>query len=229
MRLNRYIATYSGVSRRKADELIVNGSVVVNRKLAHVGMEVSHDDIVIVAGKRLIPVQRTRSVVALHKPVGYVCSKDGQGSPSVYDLLPRSMGNLHIAGRLDKDSSGLVILTDDGLLLQEITHPSNNKIKRYNVTLKYALTRHATKQCAEGVNIGDTRLSKLLVTPIKDRPRGKNLHDDGFTYEVTVQEGRNRQIRRTFEALGNHVIDLHRTHLGDYELGRLKSGAFIEL
>lgn len=223
MRLNRYIATYAGHSRRKADELIENGEVSVNRKLAHVGMEVSQDDIVIISGKRLIPVKRPDMTIELHKPVGYVCSKDGQGSPTVYDLLPNGMHHLKVAGRLDKDTSGLVILTSDGKLLQELTHPSFNKLKKYIVLLNKSLQKNDIKHLSIGVDIGDSRLSKLKVQALES-PRGQFAK-----YEVVIGEGRNRQIRRTFEALGYHIVGLHRTDLGPYQLGRIKPGAFTEV
>ncbi len=211
MRLNRYIATYTDLSRRKADVLIQSGLVIVNRQVAHPGMDVSHEDTVLLDGKRVIPVQKLLRTILLHKPIGYVCSKEGQGSPTVYDLLPKNMQNLNIAGRLDKDSSGLVVLTDDGQLLQELTHPSNDKEKIYHVKLNKPLADGMIAKLAHGVNIADDRLSKLMVTPI-----------EGNEYEVSIQEGRNRQIRRSFEAIGYKVIRLHRIQLGQYLLDELK-------
>ena len=216
MRLNRYIAQFSDYSRRKADELIEHGNVVVNRKKAHHGMDVSNEDIVLIDGKRLIPISKQPTTVLLHKPVGFVCSKDGQGSKTVYELLPKNMQQLNIAGRLDKDSSGLVVLTDDGMLLQELTHPSNDKDKIYLVTLNKPLEDGMIARLATGVDIADDRLSKLMVTPTE----GATL------YEVSIQEGRNRQIRRSFEALGYGVEKLHRIKLGQFELGQLKPEQF---
>ncbi len=210
MRLNRFIASNSDLSRRKADELIAAGKVVVNRQVANLGTAVSETDTVLVEGKKITAVDRERRVVLVHKPVGYVCSKDGQGSPTVYELLNNEMQTLNIAGRLDKDSSGLVVLTDDGLLMQELTHPSNDKEKLYHVTLLNPLKDGAIAHFAKGVDIGDDRVSRLEVLPL-----------DVKTYEVRIHEGRNRQIRRSFEALGYSVTGLHRIKMGQYELGTL--------
>ena len=129
------------------------------------------------------------------------------------------MQNLNIAGRLDKDSSGLVVLTDDGLLMQELTHPSNDKEKVYTVTLNKPLADGAIAQFARGVNIGDARVSKLEVLPL----------EAGKTYQVRIHEGRNRQIRRSFESLGYRVETLHRTQLGPYKLEPLAPKQFKTL
>lgn len=222
MRLNRYIATYSSLSRRKADALIASGKVVVNRKSAHNGMDIGHEDIVVIDGKRLLPVKRESITVLLHKPVGYVCSREGQGSPTVYDLLQKRMQHLNIAGRLDKDSSGLVLLTDDGMLLQELTHPSYNKEKLYEVLLDEPLKKPDLDKLHTGVDIGDTRVSRLHTRPC-------NKPDHPNCYLITLTEGRNRQIRRTFEALHYKVLRLHRVKVGDYLLEDLAEGSFVEM
>ncbi|MCA9346355.1 rRNA pseudouridine synthase [Candidatus Saccharibacteria bacterium] len=211
MRINRFIAQNTNLSRRKADELIESGKVVVNRVRANLGTLVSDGDIVVVDGKRVNAVKRDFVTVILHKPVGYVCSKDGQGSPTVYDLLPKAMRSLNIAGRLDKDSSGLVVFTDDGLLLQELTHPSHDKEKVYIVSISKTLADGDIAKFAQGVNIGDSRVSKLEVLPTKDSK----------SFEVRIHEGRNRQIRRSFEALGYQVVSLHRIQLGHFSIDNL--------
>lgn len=211
MRINRFIAQNTNLSRRKADELIESGKVVVNRVRANLGTLVSDGDIVVVDGKRVNAVKRDYVTVILHKPVGYVCSKDGQGSPTVYDLLPKAMRSLNIAGRLDKDSSGLVVFTDDGLLLQELTHPSHDKEKIYIVSISKTLADGDIAKFAQGVNIGDSRVSKLEVIPTNDEK----------SYEVRIHEGRNRQIRRSFETLGYQVVSLHRIQLGHFSIDNL--------
>ena len=216
MRLNRFIAQYSDISRRKADELIEKGKVVVNRELAHVGLEVSEKDTVVVDGKKLVPYDRSTKIILLNKPVGFVCSRDGQGSPTVYDLLQKSMHDLKIAGRLDKDSSGLVVLTNDGKLMQELTHPSNDKEKVYTILLSKPLADGDIARFASGVSIGDDRVSKLQVIPLSKPAQ----------YEVRIHEGRNRQIRRSFEALGYHVVELHRTQMGEYTIDHLSPKQF---
>ncbi len=212
MRINRFLAQQTDLSRRKADELIESGRVIVDRKTAHAGLDVSGREDIIVDGRRLKPKRIVYVTVGLHKPTGYVCSRDGQGSPTVYDLLPEEHQHLEIAGRLDKDSSGLVVLTNNGKLLQELTHPSNDKEKVYLVTTNKYLKDGDIARFASGVDIGDERVSKLEVLPTDN----KNVHT------VRIHEGRNRQIRRSFEALGYTVKALHRTQLGPYQLESLK-------
>lgn len=222
MRLNRYIATYSSLSRRKADALIESGGVIVNRKPAHVGMNVDHDDIVVIEGRRLLPIKRATLTVILNKPLGYVCSREGQGSPTIYNLLQNRMQHLNIAGRLDKDSSGLVVLTDDGQLLQQLSHPSYNKEKVYEVALDAPLKKADLDRIKTGVDIGDERVSRLRVQNCS------NIEHPNC-YQITMTEGRNRQIRRTFEALRYQVLQLHRTALGPYKLEELPEASFKEL
>lgn len=219
MRLNRYLAYRYGASRRKADEAIANNEVYVNSSLAHIGQEIDiTNDVVTWPGHDKVSVKPI--VVMLHKPIGYVSGRDGQGSPSLYELLPDKYSHLKIAGRLDKDSSGLVVLTNDGQLLQDLTHPSNNKTKKYQVRINQPLKPDHRNEIIFGVDIGDQRPSRFLIEPTG--------HTDD-TYMVEIQEGRNRQIRRTLEALGYTVTDLHRTSIGDYQLENLEQGQHAEL
>lgn len=209
MRLNKYLSTYTDLSRRKADEVIAQGHVSVDGVVATVGNDVKPTSVVSLNGVEIIPTKEEPYVVLVNKPVGYVCSKDGQGSPSVYELVEQKDRNLNIAGRLDKDSSGLVILTNDGKLLNKLTHPSFNKEKVYEVELDKELpTKHVIMLTSEGVDIGDKRRSTF-----------KSLESAGDkTYRVVLTEGRNRQIRRSFDALGYSVRKLHRTAIGEYSL-----------
>ncbi len=215
MRLNRFLAQQTELSRRKADTLIEEGRVIVDRTPAHAGMDVTGSEDIIVDGKKLVPHRIIYVTIGLHKPVGYVCSRDGQGSPTVYDLLPEKYQQLNVAGRLDKDSSGLVILTNNGKLQQDLTHPSNDKQKIYLVTLNKPLEDGMIAKLASGVDISDDKLSKLMVTPTESTAR----------YRVSIQEGRNRQIRRSFEALGYEVKQLHRIAMGPYEINGLEESA----
>lgn len=220
MRLNKYLANNTDLSRRKADTAIENGRVKVNGNIAVLGAVVLAGDTVYLDGLPVEPTNDGNQVtILLNKPVGYVCSKNGQGSPTVYELIPDDYAGLNIAGRLDKDSSGLVILTDDGVLLNELTHPSSNKEKIYKVTINRELTPDDINKLIKGVDIGDERPSKF-----------KNLKKiDGLTYEVVMEEGRNRQIRRSFESLNYEVTQLHREQLGGYRLDKLKEKEIIIL
>ncbi len=212
MRLNKFLSQYTDLSRRRADDAIANGRVKVNGKPAILGLPVEETDTVELDGQTLNKAAPTIVTILLHKPAGYVCSKNGQGSKTVYELLPKAYENLNIAGRLDKDSSGLVVMTNDGSLLNELTHPSNNKEKAYIVTIDKMLWPEDQKKLLSGTDIGDERPSKF-----------KRLRKQSEkTYEIILEEGRNRQIRRAFEALGYNVTKLHREQLGRFRLGKLK-------
>lgn len=219
MRINKFLAQASGLSRRAADAAISAGHVQVN-DVTVTGHDVVAGDVVSYAGHTYHAddiIGRTATTIMLHKPVGYVVSRNGQGSPTVYDLLPSELGNLKPVGRLDKDSSGLLLLTDDGNLANELTHPSRRKTKVYTVRLDVPLQPLHRQMIADfGVQLDDGP-SRLGLQRIGE--------DDDMAWQVTMHEGRNRQIRRTFQSLGYTVVELHRTTFGEYGLGDLASGA----
>ncbi len=215
MRLNKYIALATGMSRRAADEVIAQNRVQINGETTRQGRDITDNDIVSVDGEVVTPPATTTTII-FHKPVGYVCSRDGQGSKTIYDILPEQYHELKPVGRLDKDSSGLLLLTNDGQLAFELTHPSRQKQKTYEVTLNKPLEPlHRQMISDHGVMLDDGP-SKFELTRLKD--------GDDSAWEIRMHEGRNRQIRRTFAALGYKVITLHRTHFGSYQLGRLGEG-----
>lgn len=217
MRINKFLASHSHLSRRQADEAIASGRVTVNGKPAALGDDINTRDTVSLDGRQLIHQRLAAVTILLNKPVGYVCSHNGQGSPTVYDLLPEEYRQLNIAGRLDKDSSGLILLTNDGDLLYGLTHPSRRKIKRYEVTLNKPLDPgHYDKITNQGVLLDDG-LSRFDLQWPDD--------NDARNWIVIMHEGRNRQIRRTFKAVGYRVTRLQRTSLGDYKLDGLDEGA----
>ncbi len=214
MRLNKYIANNTTHSRRRADQIIGRGSVTVNGKTATTGMQVEDGDNVHI-DQKLVRTRVTEAItVMLNKPIGYVCSRKGQGAPTVYSLLPLKYHHLDTVGRLDKESSGLLILTSDGELNQRLTHPSYQKEKMYNVKLDKAMAANDQKTIINGVTLSDG-VSKLTLKPIG------TAHT---SWEVRMHEGRNRQIRRSFAVLGYAVTELQRLSFGDYKLGTLKSG-----
>lgn len=216
MRLNRFIAAATGSSRRKADELIEKGKITINGEGAEPGAQVNPNDEVRQDGSLLkLPLVTT---IALHKPKGYVCSRNGQGSKTVYDLLPAELHHLKPVGRLDKDSSGLLLMTNDGSQANKLTHPKYGKEKIYEVRLNKTLTQRDEKKLLTGVVLEDG-LSKFKKVKI---------HSSGIL-EVTLAEGRNRQIRRTFQALDYKVTSLHRTEFGDFSLGTLKPANWHQL
>ena len=212
MRINRYIALATGMSRRKADIALKNNQVKINNRTASITDLVSEDDKVTI-NNNVITIPKTLTIM-LNKPTGYVCSRTGQGSKTIYDLLPKKFHNLKPIGRLDKNSSGLLLLTNDGELAYKLTHPKFQKIKIYHIQLDKPLTQKDQNQLVEGVMLEDG-ISKLQIN-------GENTD-----WQITISEGRNRQIRRTFSALGYTVIKLHRTKFGPYSLPeKLKAGEF---
>lgn len=220
-RLNKYLAFHLGVSRRKADELIEQGIVAVDNVPATLGSRVSDVQVVTVRGTPV--TQKTRSTyLTLHKPSGYVCSRRQQGdTPTIYTLLPKQYHHLKPVGRLDADSSGLILLTDDGDFAQAMTHPSHYKLKRYEVSLDGELEPLHQQMINDfGIQLEDGP-SKLTLERASDDSRKDWL--------VIMSEGRNRQIRRTFASLGYTVTRLHRTDFGDYSLGELAPRAFAEV
>lgn len=216
VRLNKHLALVLGISRREADDLIASGAVVINGMTATLGARVSHTDTVLVHGKPLSKAPRA-TYLLLNKPVGYVCSRKAQGSaPTIYDLLPHHYHSLKTVGRLDKDSSGLILLTNDGDFAHAMTHPSFYKVKVYNVQLDAPLAPLHHQMINDfGVELADGP-SQLTLMPLND--------NDKTEWQVTMHEGRNRQIRRTFAALGYTVTALHRIQFGSYSLGDIKSG-----
>ena len=219
MRLNKFVALSLGVSRRKADELIEQGQILVNGDRAVLGRQISQSDTVLYNSREL-HIQ-PKKLILLHKPVGYLCSRASQGGiPTIYELLPKSLHHLKPVGRLDKDSSGLILLTNDGDFAHQMTHPSFHKIKRYLVTLDQPLQPLHRQMINDfGVQLPDGP-SRLTL---------ERQHDgDDRRWIVQMSEGRNRQIRRTFAALGYTVKKLHRTGFGNYSLGGMKRGEFQE-
>lgn len=216
-RLNKYLAFHLGLSRREADDLISKGKVLIDNMPIALGARVEEGQTVTVSGKP-VAQKENYSYIALNKPRGYVSSRKQQGeNPTLYSLLPKEYHALKPVGRLDKDSSGLLLLTDDGDFAFQMTHPKFYKVKTYEVSLSTPLEPLHQQMISDfGVQLEDGP-SKLSLER-KDESR-KN-------WTVTMHEGRNRQIRRTFAALGYEVTILHRTSFGNYALNELESGAF---
>lgn len=219
-RLNKFLAERLGVSRREADDMIARKQITVNGQPVELGYRIDKEDKVCYNGK-IVPLRVNFLYLILNKPVGYVCSKRRQGeTPTVYELLPEKYQLLKTVGRLDKDSSGLILLTNDGDFAFKMTHPKFGKIKTYLVELDKALTPLHQQMIAEfGIMLSDGR--SQLGLERQDETRKHWL--------VTMGEGRNRQIRRTFAALGYEVEKLDRLTFGSYRLGTLKRGEFQEI
>jgi 23S rRNA pseudouridine2605 synthase len=214
MRLNKYIAQATGASRRQADNLIAEGKVIVDGEIASFSTQLKPSSIVSLNGE-LLSLKEFQYIL-LNKPVGYVCSRRAQGEkPTIYELLPPEFHGLKVAGRLDADSRGLVILTNDGDFAHQLMHPSFEKQKSYLVRLDRELNGADWSQIEKGIELDDGT-SKLQL---KEGDKQGIIH-------ITMHEGRNRQIRRTFNALGYTVIDLQRLTLGGYTLEGLAEGTY---
>jgi len=221
IRLNKFLASKIGLSRREADNFIANGKVLINGKVAELGARISEKDEVMV-NEKVIDITKPEYIyIMMNKPEGYVSSRKRQGdTPTLYELLPGKYQKLKTVGRLDKNSSGLILLTNDGDFAFSHTHPKFYKLKTYLVTLNHALEPLHQQEISDfGIQLDDGP-SKLFLS---------KLSDDRTKWQVEMSEGRNRQIRRTFAALGYEVTKLHRIEFGAYQLGDLKPGSFIEV
>lgn len=215
IRLNKFLAERLGVSRREADDLIASGKVLVNDKKAVLGSRIDKNDKVCY-NNMIVPFDTEFLYLAFNKPVGYVCSRRAQGdAPTIYELIPEEYQKLKTVGRLDKDSSGLILLTNDGDFAFSMTHPKFHKEKVYEVELDRPLEPLHQQMISDyGVMLDDGPSSFTVI------------HDNNI-YTVVLSEGRNRQIRRTFAALGYRVTKLHRTQFGKYQLSGLKPSEYV--
>lgn len=218
-RLNKFLAFQLGVSRRQADNLIAKQKVYINNQPAQLGARIGESDTITI-NNHIVGRRSSYTYLMLNKPINYVCSRKQQGkTPTIYSLLPDKFHNLKPVGRLDANSSGLLLLTNDGDFAFRMTHPKFRKNKQYNVTLDKELAPLHQQMIADfGIQLNDG-LSKLGLS--------RQSNQDRYNWIVSMSEGRNRQIRRTFAALGYTVIKLHRTHFGTYKLGTLGAGDYI--
>lgn len=221
MRLNKFVATATGKSRREADLLIASGRIKINDQIANIGNQVPSDAIIYFDNRELhLPTEPT--VILLNKPVGYVSSRRAQArdAQTLYELLPPDLHQLKTVGRLDQNSSGLILLTDDGDFAFRMTHPKFAKVKIYEIELDRSLEPVHQQMISDfGIDLEDGK-SKLLL---------ESLDDQRLAWRVTMSEGRNRQIRRTFRALGYIVTKLNRTNFGNFNLGDLEPGQWKKL
>ena len=217
MRINQYIASAGVCSRRKADELIEEGKVKVNGAVLDApGYHVEEGDIIEVDGLRIEP--ETRKVYyLLNKPAGYVTSTaDREGRPLVTELVPDGI-RVFPVGRLDMNTTGLLIMTNDGELSNRLMHPSHEFSKRYLARVQGIVTISEARRLEKGIDIGGFVTSPAEVHLLR--------HDRNSTIaEIVIHEGKNRQVRRMFKAIGHPVLELSRTGLGNLSIGRLAPG-----
>lgn len=227
VRLQKYIAMSGTASRRAAETMISEGRVSVNgKRVTEQGVKVEIGaDSVSVDGEE-IKVKNKKYYIMLNKPVGYVSTVSDQfDRPTVVDLVKTDLGNVRIfpVGRLDYDTEGLLLLTNDGDFTHRVTHPKFHMDKTYIASVKGGMTISAVNKLRNGVYIEDDFKTSPAHTEIIDAY-------DGHTYvKITIHEGKNRQVRRMFEAVGNTVVGLQRIKIGNVELGNLPLGRWRHL
>ena len=224
MRLNKYIAQAGICSRRKADQLIANGNVKINGGVVtEMGAQVEEGDKVVVNGKPVDAAGAKKVYVVVNKPLGYVTTmEDDKERATVADLVSDIPERLFPVGRLDYNTTGLLIMTNDGDLTYSLTHPKHEVYKTYVATVSRIISYARLNKLRKGVDIGGFVTSPAFVKVIKQNPRSAVV-------EIKIREGKNRQVRKMFAAVGNRVQTLERTAIGDLRLGRLKEGHYRKL
>lgn len=220
MRINKFIANSGYCSRRKADELIDQGKVFVNGKLLkESGLDVSESDKVEVMGKVL--TFKKKFYYKLNKPVGYISSNfDPHNSKDLNELVDIN-DRFFTAGRLDKNSRGLMLITNDGDVVNNLIHPRYKVEKSYEVKVSKLLNSKEKEKFQKELDLGDNEISREAKLEL--------INDKEKKYEVKICQGYKRQIRRMFKIFGAEVLDLKRTKIGEISLGNLDEGKFVRL
>ncbi len=222
-RLNRAIAATGLCSRRRADELIASGKVAVNGVIVtdfNYSVDLSRDNLV-VDGQPL--KAKKLDYIVLYKPQGIVTTcNDEMGRESIVDILPRNLTHLKPIGRLDMESEGLIILTNDGDLAHALAHPSKHVFKRYEAVVEGRISDAALRQMAKGMKLDDGMTLPAETWLI-------NRREDESIFEIAIREGRNRQIRRMCAKLGYPVTRLVRVAIGGLQLGEMEPGEWRHL
>ncbi|MBT2664783.1 23S rRNA pseudouridine(2604) synthase RluF [Bacillus sp. ISL-4] len=216
MRINKYISESGITSRRGADKWIAEGRVTINGTVAELGSQAEPGDDVRVDGKP-IKVEQQNVYIALNKPIGITSTTEKHIKGNIVDFVNHPLRIFHI-GRLDKDSSGLILLTNDGDIVNEILRAENKHEKEYIVTVDKPLTASFIKDMSSGVEILDTKTLPCKVEQLTK-----------YTFNITLMQGLNRQIRRMCSALGYEVRDLHRIRIMNIHLDRLAIGQWRDL
>ena len=216
MRLNKFISESGKASRRGADKLIEEGRVKINGRKAKIGDQVKPGDVVMVNGQR-IRLARNNVYLALNKPVGITCTTEKNVKGNIVDLVNHPLRVFNI-GRLDKDSDGLILLTNDGDIVNEILRAENNHEKEYIVSVDKPITPEFVEKMSKGVRILGTK-----TLPCKVEQLSK------YEFKIILTQGLNRQIRRMCEALGYEVYRLQRVRIMNIHLGNLPVGQWRDL
>ncbi len=224
VRLQKYIAMSGAASRRAAEKLIDEGRVKVNgKKVTEQGIKVEIGNDKVELDGKLIRAENKKVYIAVNKPAGYVTTMHDQfDRPTVMELVQDLNVRVFPVGRLDYETEGLLIMTNDGIWANKVTHPRYEASKRYYAVLKGVLTIPSLNRIRRGVMI-DGRKTSPAECEIKEIEGGMTL------VEITIHEGRNRQVRKMFEAVGNPVIELKRVQIGNIQLGNLPEGRWRHL
>ncbi|MHC1721966.1 MAG: pseudouridine synthase [Aminipila sp.] len=224
MRLNKYIAQAGLASRRKADEFTANGNVKINGLVVkELGYDVKDGDVVEVNGRKIDNLTQKPVYIMLNKPLGYITtSEDDKGRLTVQDLVSDVDARLFAIGRLDYNTSGMLLMTNDGDMAYKLTHPKHHIYKTYRARVSGILSNEKIAKLKNGVDIGGFVTSKANVKVIKQGDRSAIV-------EIQIYEGKNRQVRKMFAAVGNKVQELERVAIGELYLGRLMVGHYRKL
>ena len=221
MRLQKYLALCGIASRRKCEELILNGKVEVNGKIVtELGTKVIPNKDNVKYNGKTVNLEEEKVYILLNKPIGYITtSKEQFGRDKVLDLVKINKRIVPV-GRLDMYTSGALILTNDGDFVNKLTHPSHEIEKTYNVTLKGIVTKEDIENLKNGVEIDDGYITKKAKAKILKIDEEKKIS----RIQITIHEGKNRQIRKMCETIGKKVLALHRCKIGDLDVKDLKLG-----
>ncbi|WP_101772932.1 pseudouridine synthase [Peptostreptococcus faecalis] len=226
MRINKYIATSGVASRRKAEELILQGRVSVNgKKIDSLGYQVDEKNDIVYVDEKQIKLEEKKIYIVLNKPEGYITtSKDQFGRKNVIDLVKDIKERIYPVGRLDYETSGLLIMTNDGDITYKITHPKYEVNKVYIASVKGIPTDKEIHDFENGLEIDDYITSKASLKVVK-----KDTIKKYSVCRVIIHEGHNRQVRKMFDAIGHPVMNLKRVQEGKIKLGDLKPGEYRHL
>jgi 23S rRNA pseudouridine2605 synthase len=225
VRLNKYLSECGAASRRRADELIAEGEVSVNgKKVFELGIKVTPGvDRVTLGGKPVRPTAH-KLYIMFHKPRNVVTTMDDpEGRPTIADFFDRLPVRVFPVGRLDWDTEGMILLTNDGDFAQRVTHPSEEILKTYLVKVDGHPSEEALRKLTHGVSILGGRVQARQVERIR---RGADKYD---WIKISIAEGKNRQVRRMFEKIGFDVLKLQRVAIGRLKMGSLKRGEYVFL
>lgn len=223
VRLQKFLAESGVASRRKSEELIADGKVKVNGKVASIGDKINpKKDTVTVSGKKIVK-RKDFTYILLHKPRGFITTmSDEMDRKCVAELIKDVPVRVYPVGRLDRDSEGMLLFTNDGEFANAMTHPTKHVPKTYRVTVRPSITEDQITQLTTGIIIDDRKTAPAQVRVV-------TKEEGRVVLEIILYEGRNRQIRKMCEAVGLEVARLKRTAIGSIKLGMLKQGAWREL